>query len=134
MEVVKKDEKDHGERMVLNLGHTFAHALECWAAENGKKILHGEAVAAGTVVSAKVSAALDLCPKSFAAELAEDFGRVGLPSSFGVRVSQIFSAIEQDKKASSDSVTLILPIEPGNVVRYIIPVGDLKKVCSRLVI
>lgn len=134
MEIVRKDEKDRGERMVLNLGHTFGHALENWAAENRKNILHGEAVAAGIVLSAKVCAALDLCPKNLAGELAEDFKAVGLPSSFGVRVSQIFKAIEQDKKASSDTVTLILPIEPGNVVRYIIPVGDLRKLCSRLMI
>ena len=134
MEVVKKDEKDRGERMVLNLGHTFGHALENWAAGNRRNILHGEAVSAGIVLSAKVSAALDLCPESLAAELAEDFKAVGLPSSFGVRVPQIFKAIEQDKKASSDTVTLILPIEPGNVVRYIIPAGELKKLCSRLII
>ena len=134
MEVVRKDEKDRGERMVLNLGHTFGHALESWAADNGKKILHGEAVAAGIVLSAKVAVALRLCEKSLAEELAEDFGNVGLPSSFGVRVSQVFKAIEQDKKTSSDSVTLILPVEPGNVVRYIIPVGELKKLCSRLMI
>lgn len=132
MSVVKKDEKDRGERMVLNLGHTFGHALENWARENHRKILHGEAVASGIVTAAKVASALDLCPKSLASELAEDFRSVGLPSSYRIRISKILSAIEQDKKAFSDSITLILPIGIGNVVRHIIPVGELKKICSRL--
>lgn len=132
MEVVKKDEKDRGERMVLNLGHTFGHALESWASENRKKILHGEAVAAGIVLSAKVSSALGLCDKSFAAELAEDFGKVGLPTSFGVRVSQIFNPLQQDKKISSDNICLIVPKGIGDVVRLSISVSDLKKIGSRL--
>lgn len=132
MEVVRKDEKDWGERMVLNLGHTFGHALEAWAWENRKKILHGEAVTAGIVLSAKVSSALGLCEKSLASELAEDFGKVGLPSSFGVRVPQIFNPLQQDKKISSDSICLILPKGLGDVVRFRIPIPDLKKICSRL--
>lgn len=132
MEVVRKDEKDRGERMVLNLGHTFGHALEAWAGSNHKKILHGEAVAAGIVLSAKVSSALGLCEKTLAAELAEDFGKVGLPSSFGVRFSQIFNPLQQDKKISSDNICLILPKGIGDVVRFSISVADLKKICSRL--
>ena len=132
MEVVRKDEKDRGERMVLNLGHTFGHALEAWAGSNHKKILHGEAVAAGIVLSANVSSALGLCEKTLAAELADDFGKVGLPSSFGVRFSQIFNPLQQDKKISSDNICLILPKGIGDVVRFSIPVSELKKICSRL--
>ena len=134
MKVVKKDERDHGERMVLNLGHTFGHALESWAGKNHKKILHGEAVAAGIIAAAKVSAALGLCTKNLAAELAEDFKSVGFPGGFGIRISQIFSPILQDKKVFAGDISLILPKEIGNVVRYIFPVSELKKICSRITI
>ena len=134
MEVVKKDEKDHGERMVLNLGHTFAHALESWAAANNKKILHGEAVAAGIVASAKVAATMGICPKTLAAELSEDFQNVGLKTSYGVAISKVFSTIRQDKKASGDILTLILPLGIGNVARYLITAADFRKACGRLVI
>ena len=134
MEVVKKDEKDRGERMVLNLGHTFGHALESWAAANHRTILHGEAVAAGTVASAKVAAKLGICPKNLADEISEDFRKLGIKTSYGVKFSQILSAIKQDKKASANILTLILPLEIGDVVRYVITESDLEKVCSRLVI
>ena len=134
MEVVRKDEKDRGERMVLNLGHTFGHALESWAAANHRTILHGEAVAAGTIASAKVAANLGLCPKNLADEISEDFRKLGIKTSYGVRFSQIFSAIRQDKKASAKILTLILPLGIGDVVRYVITESDLEKVCSRLVI
>ena len=134
MEVVKKDEMDRGERMVLNLGHTFGHALESWAAANHRTILHGEAVAAGTVASAKVAAKLGICPKNLAEEISEDFRKLGIKTSYGVRFSQILSAIKQDKKASAKILTLILPLEIGDVVRYVITESDLEKVCSRLVI
>lgn len=134
MEVVRKDEKDRGERMVLNLGHTFGHALESWAAANHRTILHGEAVAAGTVASAKVAAKLGICPKNLADEISEDFRKLGIKTSYGVKFSQILSAIKQDKKASANILTLILPLEIGDVVRYVITESDLEKVCSRLVI
>lgn len=134
MEVVKKDERDHGERMVLNLGHTFAHALEGWAAANHRKILHGEAVAAGIVASAKAAAIMGICPKSLASELSEDFHSVGLKTSFGVSFSKIFNTMQQDKKASGEILTLILPLGIGNVARYLITASDLRKACGRLVI
>ena len=134
MEVVKKDEKDRGERMVLNLGHTFAHALESWAAANHKKILHGEAVAAGIVASAKAAATMGICPENLAVELSEDFRNVGLKTSYGVSISKIFNSMQQDKKVSGEILTLILPLGIGNVARYLITAADFRKACGRLVI
>ena len=134
MKVVSKDEKDKGVRRVLNLGHTFAHAIESWGAGNNRKILHGEAVAAGIVASAKVSSALGLCRKSFAAELEEDFRSVGLPSSFGIGFSQIYKALQQDKKVSGENVTLVLPQDIGVVSLEEIKLEHLRKICSRMTV
>ncbi len=78
-EIVAADEREHGRRALLNLGHTFGHALESIAGYDGT-LLHGEGVAAGTCLAFDLSARLGLCPSADTARVRRHFASVGLPT------------------------------------------------------
>lgn len=97
---VKDDEFDVGNRRLLNLGHTFAHAIE----HCDSTILHGEAVAMGIICSAK------LAKSSIYERLCIDFKNCNLPISFPKNISKncLKSAFLNDKKNESNQLTVIL--------------------------
>ncbi len=112
--VVARDETETGERMLLNLGHTFGHALEAWAGYSDR-LLHGEAVAIGMMQAFRYSEALLLAPVGTAARVEKHLRSVGLPT----RVSDISGAdkptvdalmtrMAQDKKVKRGQLTFIL--------------------------
>ena len=76
--IVSRDEQERGERRCLNLGHTFAHAIEHEARQAGLDVTHGEAVAVGILLAARLSEAMGLAPKGLAARLEADWTACGL--------------------------------------------------------
>ncbi|RIK94840.1 MAG: 3-dehydroquinate synthase [Proteobacteria bacterium] len=111
-DIVAEDEREAGRRALLNLGHTFGHALE---AELGfsDRLLHGEAVAAGMVLAFELSVRLGLCPASDAARLRQHLQAAALP----VKASDIGAALgvdalrhhmDQDKKVAGGRLTFVL--------------------------
>jgi 3-dehydroquinate synthase len=117
--IVARDERETGERALLNLGHTFGHALEADAGFSGK-LLHGEAVAIGIVMAFEFSARRGLISADAAARVIRHFKASGLP----VRVTDVFNAppnvdrlmdlIAQDKKVKRGRLTFILVRGIGN--------------------
>jgi 3-dehydroquinate synthase len=111
--IVSDDEREtSGRRALLNLGHTFGHALE---AETGysDQLLHGEAVAAGMAIAFRFSAARGLCTAQDAADVSEHLAAVGLPigtRSAGVAASGAVLAahMAHDKKRSAGTVPFLL--------------------------
>ncbi len=111
--IVGDDEREtSGRRALLNLGHTFGHALE---AEMGysQALLHGEAVAAGMAIAFRLSAARGLCPQSDAARVAAHLAAMGLPTgarSAGVTAAGAVLAahMAHDKKRSGGTVPFLL--------------------------
>lgn len=112
--IVERDETETGDRMLLNLGHTFGHALEAWAGYSSR-LLHGEAIAIGMCQAARFSEHLGLCPSGTAARIESHLRTVGLPT----RVAHIagddrpepqalFALMQQDKKVQGGRLTLIL--------------------------
>jgi 3-dehydroquinate synthase len=98
-----------GRRALLNLGHSFAHAIESEAGLG--RLLHGEAVAIGLVLAFRFSAALGLCDASPADHLAAHLAKVGLPASLEeteIAGSALLKWIAQDKKNDGAALTLIL--------------------------
>ncbi len=79
-EIVAEDERESGKRALLNLGHTFAHALEAEAGYDGT-LLHGEAVSIGMVMAAHLSEQLDLCEMGLAERIRAHLQRAGCPVS-----------------------------------------------------
>ena len=105
--VVSRDEREHGERALLNFGHTFAHALE---AEQGYgELLHGEAVAIGMVLAAKLSAALGRAPAGDAGRLSRLLSRFDLPvAPPRANADALVARMRLDKKNVSGRLRLIL--------------------------
>jgi 3-dehydroquinate synthase len=107
--IVAQDEREtSGRRALLNLGHTFAHALE---AETGfsDALLHGEAVALGMVLAFRFSAGRGLCSESDAARVAAHLDAVGLPTRLDIGTGAALAAhMAHDKKASGGRLPFIL--------------------------
>ncbi len=98
-----------GQRALLNLGHSFAHAIESEAGLGA--LLHGEAVALGLVLALRFSAALGHCDSSAADQLAAHLAAIGLPTTLddvGVNGSALINWIARDKKNEGTALTLIL--------------------------
>ena len=111
--IVARDEHETGERALLNFGHTFAHALE--AATGFEALRHGEAVAIGMVLAARLSAVLGMATGAEAEALAAALARFGLPTAPppGPDPQQLLAMMRLDKKALSGRLRLILWRGPG---------------------
>ena len=111
--IVSGDETEQGARALLNLGHTFAHALEARARYDGA-LLHGEAVAVGLVLAFMLSADLGLCPVEDADRVRRHLRAVGLPVSIaGLGIDaggaeDLVAAMRRDKKVRGGRLTFIL--------------------------
>lgn len=105
-EVVARDEREAGLRMLLNLGHTLAHAVEVLAGYRG--VLHGEAVAMGMVYAGRRSEELDLAPPGTARRLEELLARFGLPTELPPHPrSAYLEALRVDKKSRDSRIRYI---------------------------
>ncbi|HYA07360.1 MAG TPA: 3-dehydroquinate synthase [Xanthobacteraceae bacterium] len=112
--IVGRDERETGERALLNLGHTFGHALEA-ACGFSDRLLHGEAIAVGMALAFDFSARRQgLVPKEEAARVARHLADVGLPTRIKdvagplPAVDQLMELIAQDKKVRRGMLTFIL--------------------------
>jgi 3-dehydroquinate synthase len=111
--VVARDERETGERALLNLGHTFGHAFEA-AAGFSNTLLHGEAVALGIVCAFEFSTRLGLLPGNDAGRVAHHLAAVGLPThirdvpGLDVTADRLMDLIAQDKKVKRGKLTFIL--------------------------
>ncbi len=115
--IVAADERDTGMRALLNLGHTFAHAIET-AVGYGGGIVHGEAVAIGSVLAFDLSVDLGLCPPEDAARLRRHLAASGLPTSVRQAMTggndgravadRLVDIMGQDKKMAGGRVTFVL--------------------------
>lgn len=111
--VVARDERETGDRALLNLGHTFGHALETATNYDSSRLVHGEAVAIGMVLAHQFSARLGLISADIADRVEAHLKAVGLPVSMkeiaGLPSAEVLmSYIAQDKKVSRGSLTFIL--------------------------
>ena len=106
-EVVADDEKEKGRRALLNLGHTFGHAIE--SALGYGEWLHGEAVGAGLVMAADLSMRMGMLAPADAVRIKRLVTRAGLPVMPPERVrGQLRELMSRDKKASDAGLRLIL--------------------------
>lgn len=118
MKIVRKDPLDKGARMVLNLGHTYAHAVEWWQRTKGVEnpYTHGEAVSIGIVQAARKSVEEGLCDSFLPDKLASDFAKCGLPVILPCSVEELDKAVQNDKKASGGKLNFVFPKAIGKVV------------------
>jgi 3-dehydroquinate synthase len=134
--VVAADERETGDRALLNLGHTFGHALEA-AYGFGDTLLHGEAVSIGMTMAFDLSADLGLCPRDDADAVRAHLERFGLMTH--VRdlsplpsVDFLLNAMAKDKKAAGGKITFILARGIGEAfIAKDVPLEPVKSLLAR---
>lgn len=132
--VVAADEREQGQRALLNLGHTFGHALEAHSGYSDA-LHHGEAVAIGIVMAFDLSVRMGLCPADDRDRVCRHFKAVGLPVGLdGVAdgswsADRLIERMGQDKKVRSGSLTFVLVRGIGGAfVTGDVDLGDLSAV------
>ena len=123
--IVSRDERETGERALLNLGHTFGHALEA-ATGFSDRLFHGEGVAVGMVLAAQFSAQLGMIPEAGAARIERHLAAVGLPTRLQdiagfaqeglADADALMALMAQDKKVKRGKLTFILLEAVGRAV------------------
>ncbi len=120
--VVERDEKEQGERKLLNLGHTVGHAIE---KVSGFSIPHGHAVAAGTAIIARAAEALGWTGEPVAGRIIPCLEQNGLPADTAFSPEELAEAALGDKKRAGDAITLVVPEKIGRCAMRTVPVGEL---------
>ncbi|WP_347266817.1 3-dehydroquinate synthase [Paracoccus sp. (in: a-proteobacteria)] len=111
--IVQRDETEQGERALLNLGHTFGHALES-ATGYSARLLHGEAVAIGCTLAFALSARLGLCSQEAPSRVAAHLAAMGLPTRIGDIAGDLpddqalIALMGQDKKVQDGRLRFVL--------------------------
>ncbi len=125
--VVERDEKEQGERKLLNLGHTVAHAIEkC----SGYAIPHGHAVAAGLAIIARAAENLGWTEGPIAARVAACLAKNGLPTGTEYTAGALANAASADKKRAGGDITLVIPRKIGVCQLRKMPVSELLPVIT----
>ena len=112
--IVARDETEQGDRALLNLGHTFGHALETLTHFDGARLVHGEGVAIGMACAMRFSARLGHCNEADAARVEAHLREVGLPTriqhiaGWNAGPDEMLEAMQQDKKVHRGALTFIL--------------------------
>jgi 3-dehydroquinate synthase len=133
--IVARDERETGERQLLNLGHTFGHAFEA-ACGFSDRLLHGEAISVGMALALAFSARQGLMPTQQAQAAVRHLGEVGLPTKVAAipgalpRLDRLMELIAQDKKVKRGKLTFILARGVGDA--FIAPDVDAAEVRSFL--
>jgi 3-dehydroquinate synthase len=134
--IVAVDEREEGDRALLNFGHTFGHALE---AETGfsSRLLHGEAVALGMMLAFDFAARLGLAPTAEGDRVRRHFAATGLPTGLaavglsGIPAERLLAHMGRDKKVRDGRIALILPRRIGDAfIMKDAPVDELRDFLS----
>jgi len=122
-EIVQTDERESGRRAVLNLGHTFGHALEA-AAGYGGVLLHGEAVSIGMVMAFELSARMGLCSAEEVERVEQHLSHIGLPTraslveGLATNVTKLMEVMERDKKVVAGKMVFVLANAIGDTIMH----------------
>ena len=111
--IAGRDPEEHGERRFLNLGHTFAHAIE---KNSRERIGHGAAVSMGMILAARLSEELGVAARGLAGGLEADFLSCGMPTRCPYVIESLAEAMKKDKKAEGNIVHFVLPVRIGQVI------------------
>ncbi|MBQ3212735.1 MAG: 3-dehydroquinate synthase [Alistipes sp.] len=121
-DIVERDERESGDRRLLNLGHTLAHAIE----KSSSKFNHGEAVAVGLAMIADVAAKQGLLAVEDKERILNLLQRAGFALEPPVEVRTLLKAVKRDKKAEGDSIHVVFPLGVGNCCVEKMPLEEFK--------
>ena len=121
-DIVERDERESGDRRLLNLGHTLAHAIE----KSSSKFNHGEAVAVGLAMIAEVAANRDMLAVADKERIVNLLLRAGFALEPPVEVRTLLKAVKRDKKAEGDSIHVVFPLGVGHCCVEKMPIEEFK--------
>ncbi len=124
-EIVEKDEFERGDRKLLNLGHTLGHAVEV---HSEFSLTHGESVAVGMMMIAKISEAQGFAKENITNRLEKVLVKYGLPTKYSILSEELFNIATGDKKVSGESITIVLPEYIGSCKLIKMPLNDFQKI------
>lgn len=124
-DVVENDERDTGERAILNFGHTFGHAIEKLG--DYSAMTHGEAVSAGAILLTELTEAKGLTEGGTAKRLKALLEKYGLPCSVPYSLPEIIRATRGDKKSSGNSLSFVILDRIGSCYVKKLPVEGLEE-------
>ena len=127
-DVVEQDEFDNGLRGLLNFGHTFGHAIEKLS---NFAVSHGEAVAKGMVIAAKIAPLCGLC--DITEELSQLLLKYGFDISCNYPADDMYASILSDKKRRGGNISIVLPREAGQCILHTIAVEELKELLNKVI-
>jgi 3-dehydroquinate synthase len=131
-EVVARDERESGLRMILNFGHTIGHALE--AATQYRRFKHGEAVAWGMRAATRMAYQMKILPGTDGLRIEQLIRSIGaVPEINGISTPSLLSAMRRDKKVKDSALHFILPSRIGSVVvKHDVPMKLIRDVFTEL--
>lgn len=124
-QIVEKDEFDKGERMLLNFGHTFGHAIE--KAQNYTGMSHGHAVGVGMCIITKFAEEIGYCKAGTLTALKKCLKKYGLPTTVDLNMDTLIDLTLNDKKRTANSIYLVLCSEIGCAEAKKFPVNAMMK-------
>lgn len=122
-DIISKDERDHQDRKLLNLGHTIGHAIEVCS---DYSVSHGEAIAVGMCIISCAAAANHLCKSELADTIASVIRDFHLPTNTVYTADMLCGYIMHDKKRAGSFIDLVLPVEIGKCSISTLSIHDLK--------
>jgi 3-dehydroquinate synthase len=125
--VVQNDEKEKGERRVLNFGHTFAHSIE-----KNTGMLHGEAVSIGMVLAANASVKMNVLSQNDAKRIENLLNNFQLPVKLNIEKAKVYDALLKDKKREGDYINLVLLEGIGNAIIKKVSIKDMEDIVNDL--
>ena len=105
-DIVERDERESGDRRLLNLGHTLAHAIE----KSSTKMNHGEAVAVGLALIAEVATAREMLAVADKERIVALLQRAGFMLDAPVEIRTLLKAVTKDKKAEGNDIHIVFPV------------------------
>lgn len=134
--IVERDEREEkGLRLMLNYGHTFAHAFEAASSDWTRSLPHGKAVAVGMVAAGNLACRLGWFSGAAQTRQVRLIQKAGLPVTLGMNLSprRILESMHHDKKMRQGSLRFVLPLKIGKVsVREDIPLGMVREIIEAL--
>ena len=121
-DIVERDERESGDRRLLNLGHTLAHAIE----KSSSKFNHGEAVAVGLALIAEVATAREMLAVADKERIVNLLLRAGFLLEPPVEMRTLLKAVKKDKKAEGDSIHVVFPLGVGDCKVEKMPLEEFK--------
>ncbi len=125
--IVERDERESGDRRLLNLGHTLAHAIE----KSSSKFNHGEAVAVGLAIIADVAVKQGLLAAEDRERIVALLSRAGFALEPPVEMRTLLKAVKKDKKAEGDNIYIVFPRAIGRCEVVKMPVEEFKALIVR---